>query len=685
VYTDSRPKGATVKLRWILAVFFLASQSWAAKVTVDDLMRLRSLFDVRISPDGKRVAYVVSTPSIERAEHEAVLWLVPSVGGTPQRLTYSTKIFNKPLPSPCLRWSPDGSSLSFVGDVNGIPQVLAMSASGGEPWPLTSVPDGVSTYEWSPNGKQIAFLGPDPLAADLAERMKNKSYVIAVDRNDRLPRLWVQDVPGGKPRPLSPANESVTDFQWTPDGLSIAYSASNRKGFYARYQSRVFVATVSSGERRSLVDRAGVNRAPRFSPDGRWVAFISSGGHTGMIAPMDLHVVSADGKSSIRNLSGPKEAWIGEFVWAPDSRSLLYVPNEQTNATGDQMFEQAITRIWLDSGKIEPLTSGPVVNYSVSFSADGSRIAYKSVESRNMGDVYVMTVEDRHATRITEVNPELRTLELGGMKAVSWKSFDGKEIWGLLLTPAGYKPGVRIPLVVYCHGGPIGGFTYGVFPQFMHTAAQIDPYPVEAMASAGMAVLFPMPRGGSGYGISGFREIVNSWGEADYKDIMAGLDYTIAQGIADPERLGVMGASYGGYMTDWIVTQTGRFKAASTGASISDLAQQYYTSDAGEIMVEYFGLPWEAGASLAAHSAITHVTKVTTPLLIQHGENDRRVPISQAWEFYRALKALDKRVEFDIYPRGGHVNYEPPLEREYMRRNLDWFIRWLKPDAHQFE
>ncbi len=674
-----------MKLRLILLACFVGAQGWAAKVTVDDLMRLRSLFDVHISPDGKRVAYVVSTPSIERAEHEAALWLVSTSGGTPQRLTYSTKIFNQPVPSPCLRWSPDGSLISFIGYVNGVPQVLSMSVAGGEPSPLTSVPDGVTIYEWASTGKQIAFLGPDPLPADVTERMKNKSYVIAVDRNDRPPRLWVQDVPGGKPKPLWPANESVTDFQWAPDGASIAYSASNRKGFYARYQSRVFIAPVSGGERRTLVDRAGVNRAPRFSPDGRWVAFISSGGNTGMISAMDLYVVSADGRSSIRNLSEPKQAWIGEFVWAPDSRSLVYIPNEQTNASGDQMFEQAITRIWLDSGKIEPLTTGPLVNYSVRFSADGSRIAYKSVESRTMGDVFVMTLEDRHTTRLTDINPELRTLELGAMKAVSWKSFDGKEIWGLLLTPPGYRAGVRIPIVVYCHGGPIGGFTYGVFPQFMHTAGQVDPYPVEAMASAGMAVLFPMPRGGSGYGISGFREIVNSWGERDYRDIMAGVDYAIAAGIADPERLGVMGASYGGYMTDWIVTQTSRFKAASTGASISDLAQQYYLSDAGEIMVEYFGLPWVAGASLAAHSAITHVTNVTTPLLIQHGENDRRVPIGQAWEFYRALKALNKTVEFDIYPRGGHVNYEPPLEREYMRRNLDWFIRWLKPDAHQFE
>lgn len=668
--------------RALSLVIVFPSLFWAAKVSVDGLMRLRSLSDVRLSPDGKRVAYVVSTPSLERVEHDAVLWVVPSAGGSPLRLTHSTRIFNQPVPAPWLRWSPDGSLISFVGFANGVPQVLAISVEGGEPWPLTAVPDGVTNYEWSPSGKQIAFLAADPVPGDVSERMKNKSYVIEVGRNDRLPRVWVQDVPGGKPKALSPDGQTVLDLQWAPDGSAITYSASAQKGFNALYNSRVYVVPAGGGARRAVVDRPGTNRAPKFSPDGRSIAFISSGGHEGMLRAMDLHVISADGNaSSLRNITEARHAWIGEFIWAPDSRSLLYIPNEQTNESGAQMFEQPITRIWLATGKTESLTPGPLVNFSMSVSADGSRIAYKCVESRTMGDVYLTTLKDGRASRLTEINPELHDLELGELKAIHWESFDKKEIWGLLLTPPGYRAGTRIPLVVYCHGGPIGGFTWGIFPQFMHRPGQVDPYPSEAMASAGMAILFPMPRGGSGYGIAGFRDIVNAWGESDYKDIMAGVDYVIAQGIADPDRLGVMGASYGGFMTDWIVTQTSRFKAASTGASISDLAQEYYLSDAGDFMVEYFGLPWEAASSLAAHSAITHVTKVTTPLLIQHGEADHRVPINQAWEFYRALKALNKTVEFEIYPRGGHVNYEPPLEREYMRRNLAWFIRWLRPAA----
>jgi dipeptidyl aminopeptidase/acylaminoacyl peptidase len=201
------------------------------------------------------------------------------------------------------------------------------------------------------------------------------------------------------------------------------------------------------------------------------------------------------------------------------------------------------------------------------------------------------------------------------------------------------------------------------------------------MASAGYAVLFPMPRGGSGYGEAGHRMIINDWGGPDYKDIMAGVDHVIARGIADPDRLGVMGASYGGFMTNWIVTQTSRFKAASAGASISDLSDLYYLTDGGDLMTEYFKLPWENPEGYRAHSPITHAANVTTPLLIQHGDRDPRVPLVTAQKFFRALSALGKTVEFDIYPRGGHVFYEPQQERTVMQRNLDWFNKWIKPQS----
>jgi dipeptidyl aminopeptidase/acylaminoacyl peptidase len=650
----------------------------AKKVTIDDLMKLRAPLDVQISPDGKRVAYVVSTPSFETDAHEGVLYVVPTTGGTPVRLTYGTRIFNRPVPAARLRWSPDGSLLSFVAYVDGVPQVMAMSAAGGEAWAITSLKEGVTSYEWAPDSKRIAFLAADPTPADEEQRKKDKTYVVVVGKDERGPRLWVQDLAGGTPKVISPEGQAVVDCHWAPDGRRLIYSASNENGFNSIYRSHIYTVGATGEEIRTVVDRPGTNRAAQFSPDGHWIAFVSTGGYEGMISAEDLYVVSADGRAdTIKNLTAAQEAWIGEFAWAPDSRSIFYITTEQTNYSGDHMFEEPISRVHLDSGHIDLMTPGPVVNFFLSMSQDGSKLAYKSVEKRTMGDVFVMNVADKRAVRLTEINPELRDLELGDLRAVSWKSFDGKEIWGLLLTPPGYKRGARIPMVVYCHGGPIGGYTYGIFPQFMHRPGQVDPYPSEAMASAGMAILFPMPRGGSGYGVAGFRAILHSWGEVDYKDIMAGVDAMVAQGIADPDRLGVMGASYGGFMTDWIVTQTGRFKAASAACSLSDLVQEYYLSDAGDFMAEYYGYPWEDGAAMNAHSAINFVTKVTTPLLIQHGEEDHRVPVSQAQEFYKALKTLHKTVELDIYPRGGHVNFEPKLEREYMRRNMDWFMQWL--------
>src|SRR5439155_18060421 len=237
---------------------------------------------------------------------------------------------------------------------------------------------------------------------------------------------------------------------------------------------------------------------------------------------------------------------------------------------------------------------GATVDYSITVSADGGRLLYGAVEGRPMGDLFVLDTATRRVTKITDVNPELREFALGELKAINWRSFDGMEIWGLLLTPPGWTPGQRLPVLVYIHGGPGGGVTYGLFPQFMHIVGQVDPYPTEAMAAAGFAVLFPMPRGGAGYGEAGQRAIVNAWGEADYRDIIAGVDDLVARGVADPDRLGVMGASYGGYMTNWIVTQTHRFKAASAGASLSDLVDQYFLSDGGDVMAEYFKRPWEA-------------------------------------------------------------------------------------------
>ncbi len=657
-------------------LLFLLLPAWASSrpATVSDLMAVRTVVDVRISPDGERVAYVVSEASLEKNEHVATLYVVSSAGGEPRRLTHTTRLFNRPLPRPELRWSPDGKRLSFLAFVSDLPQAMAMDAEGGEPWPLTSSPTGVARYEWSKDSTRIAYMAAEPEPEEETRQKADKTFVVRAGRPGRPTRLFVQDAGGGASRTLSPAAHYVSSFDWSPDGKSLVYSASAAGEYLENWRSRLYVISAEGGEPLVLVGRDGMNSEPRYSPDGRLVAFTSTGGVARMISSPGLHVVSAAGGEP-RPLTGA-DTWVREVLWEPSSRSLLFIPNEATGRGGERMFEQPVFRVDLE-GKTEVVTTGAVVAFSLSSSADGRRLAFRSVGPRDAGDVAAVDLRSGTTRALTRVNPELEDLEIGPLEVLSWRSFDGMEIWGMLVTPPGHVPGTRVPLVVYVHGGPIGGFTQGLFPQFMHRPGQIEPYPVEALASAGIAVLMPMPRGGSGYGLEGFRKIVRSWGEGDYRDIMTGVDHLVERGLADPERLGVMGASYGGFMTNWIVTQTDRFKAASTAASISDIADLYYLSDAGEVTEEYFGLPWEETALYDKYSPMTHVEAVKTPLLIQHGENDRRVPVQQAEKFYRALRKLGKTVEMDLYPRGGHVNYEPRMEKIIMERNLEWFERWL--------
>ena len=641
-------------------------------------MKLRSIVDVQIAPDGQRVAYVVSTPNISKNEHEAALFVVSATGGTPERLAETVRIFNVPTPRPQLRWSPDGTTLSVLGMEEGRPEVVGIPLTGAPPAALTKAPEGVFAYEWAPDGKSLAFLTRDPMPRDEERQRQNKSFVMRADAPDRPVRLAL--VRTGQPsamRLMTPPTDYVDAMSWSPDGREIAYSAAPRTGFTAAYDARVYAVAIDGGARRTIVDRPGMNTGPHFSPDGRSIAFISTNGRNDIMASRSLTIVPAAGGTP--RAYGMDDAWVDEVVWSPDSRSIFLVANDGTFSRGEHMFEQPIVRLSVVDGTASRLGSEATVAFSIGRSADGARLAFKSVAARTMGEVSVMDASTGRVTTIADVNPELKDYAVGDLKPVRWRSFDGAEIWGLLLTPSGAVSGKPLPTLVYIHGGPGGGFTFGLFPQFMHIVPQVDPYPTATMAGAGYAVFFPMPRGGAGYGEAGQRAIVNAWGETDYKDIMTGIDALVAQGIADPSRLGVMGASYGGYMTNWIVTQTGRFEAASAGASLSDLGDTYYLSEAGAFMVDYFKRPWENRDSYAAHSPLTFAEKVTTPLLIQHGEVDPRVPIANAWKFYRTLKAMGKTVELEVYPRGGHVLREPAQQREQMRRNLEWFEKWIDP------
>jgi len=251
-------RGAFVGLALLCGLAFSGSGVAAPHpVSVDDLMKLRWIADVQISPDGERVAYVVSQPSVENNTHDAQLYIVPTAGGTPVRMTYGTRVFNVPRPSPHLRWSANGSSLAFVALVNDLPQVVSMPATGGEARALTTAKEGTAVYEWSPDGQRIAYIAPDPAPADEQSRKKDKTYVIEVDRNERRPRVWIQDVAGGDARAITPADQYVLGLSWSPDGSTVAYAASAVGGFNAQYHSKIYSVSAAGGAPKAIVDRRG--------------------------------------------------------------------------------------------------------------------------------------------------------------------------------------------------------------------------------------------------------------------------------------------------------------------------------------------------------------------------------------------------------------------------------------------
>src|SRR5262249_29986542 len=310
---------------------------------------------------------------------------------------------------------------------------------------------------------------------------EDRSYVQRADAPDRATRLAVVEVGRSAARLLTPPSQYVDAFSWAPDSHEIAYSAAPRAGFTAPYYTRIYALDLA-GTPRTIVDRPGTNSGPRYAPDGRSIAFISTNGKVDIMAPRSLAVAPAHpvAPSAAPRVFPMDDAWVNEYVWSPDSASIYLQANDGSFGRGVHMFEQPLVRLTVADGKAERLDAGATVNFSISVSRDGSRVAYRSIDGRTMGDVVVMETKTRAATKLTEVNAHAKDFAWGQLKPIAWRSFDGMEIWGLLLTPAGATPGRRLPLLVYVHGGPGGGVTHGLFPQFMTGVAQVDPYPTEA-------------------------------------------------------------------------------------------------------------------------------------------------------------------------------------------------------------
>jgi dipeptidyl aminopeptidase/acylaminoacyl peptidase len=647
--------------------------------TSEDVIALKTVSDPQLSPDGKAVAYVVESLNAERDAYQTDVWLVPTAGGEARALASS------PVGDDTPRWSPDGRYVAFLSDrprpgvtgddaTDAKRQIWLIRPDGGEAVPLTSAPGSVSAFEWSKDGKTLGFLAREPKSAERRKREKDKDDAWTPSELYPWSRLWVIDVASRAARQLTSGTLHVSDFTLSPDGSKVAFSGQPTPLVPDTFRSELYVVEAAGGAPQALVARKGPDASPAWSPDGKWIAFVSQDGRDEEWYTNSYACVVAASGGAPRNLTpGFDEEIGGSLLWTPDSTALVFSALEKTAGH--------VYRVSLD-GRVEPLTHGPEVDAGASLDRAGETLAFLRQDSVTPREVWALKLPRAAATAakarraaapetprpLTDTNPQVRALLSFPKELVMWKGADGWDVQGLLVYPTGYVKGARVPLALNVHGGPAGTHTNSFTP-----APRVWGWPL--FAQAGYAIFFPNPRGSGGYGEKFRAANVRDWGVKDYEDIMKGVDALVERGIADPERLTVNGWSYGGFMTSTVVTKTDRFKSAIVGAAVTNLASFTGTADIPEFARSYFrSWPWEDAAAYVDHSALFHAGNVKTPSLVVHGDRDDRVPVTQGWEFYNALRLRGVPTELLILPRQPHGPREPKL----LRTCHEWFLRWTE-------
>ena len=663
------------KRLWILfgSIFLLlltfvspsSSQDMPKGWTPEVMIKFKRVGGTAISPDGKWIAYTVSTPlmEVEKSEFLTQIWVVSDDGKLNYQFTYGDKSCTNPA------FSPDGKCLAFVSSrgASGKNQVWVMKMTGGEAEQVTNAKAGVNSYAWSPDSKRIAYTMDDAETEAEEKAKKEKRDMVVEDADLKYAHLYTvpleKDSKGNrKTSRLSSGNFHIASFDWSPDGKVIVFAHQATPSVDVWPTTDISTVPSDSGAVRPLVTWKGSDTSPRYSPDGKWIAFASDKGDTKWARTYDLYVIPSAGGEP-RKLAETLDRSFAMLAWADDGKA-FYV--SETDRTVNRVFAVPV-----DGTKPQVLTPGEG-NYSgVSFSLRGNMLSFIHQTSDTPPDVFITNLKEPEPKKLTAVNADFPKLTMGRTEIIRWKSKDGKEIEGLLTYPVRYQKGTKCPLILNVHGGPAG-----VFTQTYTASGSI--YPLQAFAQQGYAILQPNPRGSSGYGAAFRRANISDWGFGDYEDDMAGVDKVIEMGVAHPDSLVVCGWSYGGYMTSFMVTKTKRFKAASVGAGVTDLVSMTGTSDILSFLSSYFeGELWDRTEVYMKHSAIFHIKGVSTPTQVIHGLSDVRVPTSQGYEFYHALQRLGCPTEMIAYPRTPHGPQEPKFIQDIGERMIAWFNKHL--------
>jgi dipeptidyl aminopeptidase/acylaminoacyl peptidase len=650
-------------------------------MTPEDLTRIRFLSEPQLSPDGSRIAFVVTTLSEERDEYLSQIWVVPAGGGEPRRFTTGPKRDTSP------RWSPDGRWLAFVSERERKKkgQLYVMPADGGEPTRLTDLRDGVKNPVWSPDGTRLAFVArvggwqePD----DEEERAKSKpARVIDVLKYrsngvgfvyDRPRHLFLVPVDGGEPRQLTSGDGDDHDPAWSPDGRALAFASARHDGRDVDNAADIWLVSADGGEPRRVTATAGPAASPAVSPDGRTIAYLGHPYARDVSRNVRVYAVPAAGGAArclTEALDRNCEPLFGAVppTWLGGSDAVLFAAEDE----GDLSLLR-VAASGLDGPKA--VVGGTRQARDVSVSRDGTRIAFVATDPVSPGEVLSCRSDGSGERPLTDLNRAWRDeVALSRPERFRFER-DGFRIDGWVMRPFGFEPGRRYPALLNVHGGPASQYGHGFFDEF------------QVYAGAGYAVVYVNPRGSQGYGEAFARAVVGDWGGGDYADIMAGLDEALRRyDFIDPDRLGVMGGSYGGFMTSWIVGHTDRFKAACSERAVNALWSMLGTSDIGHHFQELHSAgppPWDDLRWYLERSPLSYAKEIRTPLLIIHSEDDLRCPMEQAEQLFVALKRLRRTVRFVRFPDEDHDLSRTGRPRHRLARFriiLDWFGEHLEP------
>ena len=636
--------------------------------TIDQSLEMHTVSQPRISPDGAHVIYQQSRTNWEANAFETDVWLANVASGESHLLTLASKS------SASAEWSPDGHWIAFLSDrqapMPGSPagkeQLYVMPADGGEAQQLTKMEKGVGGFEWSPDSQKIALSAQSPDTKPMKDRKDTFGDYHVFHADYEMERLWLLTLPKPgatpeEPKLLTPSDAfSVGAFSFSPDGTRIAFSATRDPDLISGFSSDIYTLTLADGAVKKIVDTPGPDQGPIWSPDSSQIAFTTSDGSKFYFYSNVKIAVVPSGGGQRKILTATFDEDPNPIRWSPEG---IYFSARQKTTASLFLLDVA-------AGKVKQMDlPGTELASQFSFSKDFKHVAYVGAGPNQYAEVYASDLNGKPA-KLTHASEQLSSFDTAVRSVVHWKSSDGSVIEGILYKPTDFVATKKYPLLVVIHGGPTGVDLPAITPDRY--------YPIERFLAKGALVLRPNYRGSAGYGEK-FRSLnVRNLGVGDYADVISGVDSLISQGFVDKDRVGAMGWSEGGYISAFITTASDRFKAVSVGAGISDWMTYYVNTDITPFAPQYLhATPWDDPEIYKKTSPISYIAKAKTPTLIQHGGNDKRVPIANGFELRQALEDRGVPVKMVVYDGFGHPINRPKQQRAVMEENENWFAHYI--------